>query len=236
MPPSNPWSDLPVARSTTIALLAGAAVVGFGSGALLGDGSGSESAATPNPTETAVALTPASVEASCQSPNSNEADGSVVTYEPSLVLDDDPSTAWRCPGNGEGERLTLTLAAPSTVSKVALVPGYAKTDPSDETDRYAQNRRLTKVRWVFDDGVSIEQELDPSTRIRDLQAMPGLRSDDIREIRISISTERRPGDHQGGTGEGGDPTKIVIEIMSSSDAPRNSVAIGSVVLSGSPTG
>ena len=96
VPPSNPWSDLPVARSTTIALLAGAAVVGFGSGALLGDGSGSESAATPNPTETAVALTPASVEASCQSPNSNEADGSVVTYEPSLVLDDDPSTAWRC--------------------------------------------------------------------------------------------------------------------------------------------
>ena len=41
---------------------------------------------------------------------------------------------------------------------------------------------------------------------------PGLRADDVREIRISISTERRPGDHQGGTGEGGDPTKIVIEI------------------------
>ncbi len=41
---------------------------------------------------------------------------------------------------------------------------------------------------------------------------PGLRSDDIREIRIEISTERRPGDHQGGIGEGGDPMKIVIEI------------------------
>jgi len=209
VPASNPWSDLPVARSTTIALLAGAAVVGFGSGALLGNGSGSEAAEAPSPTQTAVALATASVEASCQSPNSNEADGSVVTYEPALVLDDDPSTAWRCPGNGEGQRLTLTLAAPSTVSKVALVPGYAKTDPSDETDRYAQNRRLTKVRWVFDDGVSIEQELDPSTRLRDLQAMP------LPDVRT---------------------TKIVIEILSSSDAPRNSVAIGSVVLSGSPTG
>src|SRR5262249_8955054 len=31
-------------------------------------------------------------------------------------------------------------------------------------------------------------------------------------IRIQISTEGRTGEHQGGTGEGADPTKIVIEI------------------------
>lgn len=41
---------------------------------------------------------------------------------------------------------------------------------------------------------------------------PGLRADDLREVRIQISTEGRTGDHQGGTGEGADPQKIVIEI------------------------
>jgi hypothetical protein len=41
---------------------------------------------------------------------------------------------------------------------------------------------------------------------------PGLRTDDLREIRIEISAEGRGGDHQGGTGEGADPMKIVVEI------------------------
>ena len=41
---------------------------------------------------------------------------------------------------------------------------------------------------------------------------PGLRSDDIREIRISISKEGRTGDHQGSTTESSDPTKLVVEI------------------------
>jgi hypothetical protein len=41
---------------------------------------------------------------------------------------------------------------------------------------------------------------------------PGLRSDDVREIRIQLATEGRMGDHQGGTGEGADPAKIVVEI------------------------
>jgi hypothetical protein len=41
---------------------------------------------------------------------------------------------------------------------------------------------------------------------------PGLREDGVREIRIKLATEGRGGDHQGGTGEGSDPSKIVIAI------------------------
>ena len=44
------------------------------------------------------------------------------------------------------------------------------------------------------------------------QGQPKLRSDDLREVRIELATEGRSGEHQGGTGEGADPTKIVIQI------------------------
>ena len=41
---------------------------------------------------------------------------------------------------------------------------------------------------------------------------PGLQADEVREIRIKVSTEGRMGDHQGGTGDGTDPSKLVIAI------------------------
>ena len=41
---------------------------------------------------------------------------------------------------------------------------------------------------------------------------PGLRADDIREIRIQLASEGRSGEHQGGGGAGADPAKIVVEI------------------------
>lgn len=37
-------------------------------------------------------------------------------------------------------------------------------------------------------------------------------ADAVRELRIKVATEGRSGDHQGGTGEGADPSKIVIAI------------------------
>ena len=49
---------------------------------------------------------------------------------------------------------------------------------------------------------------------------PGLRSDDIRQIRIQLATEGRMGDHQGGTGEGADPMKIVVEIETPAGASK----------------
>ncbi len=39
---------------------------------------------------------------------------------------------------------------------------------------------------------------------------PGLRADDVREIRITLSAEGRGGDHQGGAGGDVDPTKLVL--------------------------
>lgn len=205
MPDRAVLTELPVARPVAAAIYAGALVLGFGGGALLGaTGGSSEAEAGATPTGTAT-LRPLGATATCQSEDGREADGSTVSYAPDLVLDEDPATAWRCPGDGRGQRLTIDLGSAATIDEVALVPGYAKTDPADATDRYAQNRRLTKVRWVFDGGVALEQTLDPSPERRDLQraTVPAVRS---------------------GT--------VVLEVLESSDGARDSVAIGSVVLSG----
>jgi hypothetical protein len=189
-------------------LWAGALLVGFVAGALVGIGSGGGEAAAAGGSPTAAAvLEPVGASATCQSDPGQEADGSPVTYGPELVLDDDPATAWRCPGDGVGQRLTVDLGGPATVTEAAVVPGYAKTDPADGTDRYAQNRRLTKVRWLFDGGVSVDQTLDPAPENRELQriAVPAVPS-----------------------------STVALEVLESSDGSRDTVAVSSVVVSGRP--
>ena len=185
-------------------LLAGCAVVGFAAGALVGS-AGRDGGDEPVPVSTdaqwdgEVAPVAATVvEASCESDPSRDATGARVTYEPALAVDDDPESAWRCPGDGVNESLVLDLGGSVRVAQVGLVPGYAKTDPADGTDRYAENRRLTMVRWRFDDGTTIEQELDPDPANRDLQ------------------TTRMP------------PTatsRLVMEIVASSSGSRDTVAV-----------
>jgi hypothetical protein len=49
---------------------------------------------------------------------------------------------------------------------------------------------------------------------------PGLRADDIREVRIQLASEGRMGEHQGGTGEGVDPTKLVVAIETPAGASK----------------
>jgi hypothetical protein len=63
------------------------------------------------------------------------------------------------------------------------------------------------VRWTFDGGVSIEQELDPAPDKRDVQRVqtPG-----------PISS-----------------TQVTMEVLSSADAPRNTIAVGTVEILGS---
>ena len=53
-----------------------------------------------------------------------------------------------------GEKILLDLAGKTAVGEVGLVPGYAKTDVRSGIDRYAENDRITRVRWVFDDGTT----------------------------------------------------------------------------------
>jgi hypothetical protein len=198
------------------AVLAGCGVLGFVLGSLMGAASGADEDAADTAGEAptvgaegawdgAVAPVPVTVvEASCQSDASRDAAGERVTYEPEFAVDGDPQSAWRCPGDGAGETLVLDLGGIVPVAELGLVPGYAKTDAADGTDRYAENRRITAVRWRFDDGTTVDQQLEPDPALRDLQT-----------LRISLTATRR----------------IALEIVGSSDAARNTIAVSDLRVS-----
>ena len=101
----------------------------------------------------------AQASASATAPDNVDGAGDRTTYDAANVLDDDPSTAWRVEGNGRGVTLTLTLAGSAHLTEVGLIPGYAKVDPVSGDDRFTQERRITEVRWRFDDQTSVTQEL-----------------------------------------------------------------------------
>ncbi|QWZ08087.1 hypothetical protein KRR39_22565 [Nocardioides panacis] len=108
------------------------------------------------------------------------------------------TTAWRCDGDGTGQQLTVDLAGKTKIGEVGLVPGYAKTDVRSGTDRYAENDRITRVRWVFDDGTTVEQTFDPAPSNRSMQSM-----------RIPVTKAQ----------------KVVVEVLDSERGDRNTIAV-----------
>ena len=80
-------------------------------------------------------------------PSSTDAAGNVVTYVPANVIDGDVETAWRTPGDGLGESVTLIFDNPINIVRIGLIPGYAKTDPQTGVDRFRQNRIIESVAY-----------------------------------------------------------------------------------------
>ncbi|MGH3366633.1 MAG: NADase-type glycan-binding domain-containing protein [Nocardioidaceae bacterium] len=130
------------------------------------------------------ALQPAVVlggKASCRSPSSVDAGGNRIGYPATNTIDQDPTTAWRCPGNGRGVTLKFNLEGKQRIAAVGLIPGYAKTDPYSGVDRYAENRRIGRVRWTFDSGRWVTQTLRTTPQDSGLQMMriPPVRSGSV---------------------------------------------------------
>lgn len=94
--------------------------------------------------------------------------GNKVTYPPTNMLDDEPSTAYRLPGDASGSTITFQLPDESTIHEVGLINGYAKTDTTGNrtVDWYPKNRRITEVEWTFDDGTTVTQELRNSSDLQ----------------------------------------------------------------------
>lgn len=110
----------------------------------------------PIPTDLAVT----GVDVPSTAPGSTDGCGQDVAFDGARAADDKADTAWRMEGDGTGQSLTLALGGAHRIVSVGLIPGYALTDPCDGTDRFAQNRRITKVTWQFDDGSApVVQEL-----------------------------------------------------------------------------
>ena len=83
------------------------------------------------------------------------------------------------------------------------MPGYAKTDPRSGADRYAENNRITRVRWTFSDGTSVVQRLDGSATNRELQT-----------VRIPLT----------------EANQVVVEVLASERGSRNTIAVSEVRL------
>lgn len=131
-------------------------------------------------------VVPVQTTASSSSPSAEDCGGTVsVTYDPENVLDGVPSTAWQVAGNGVGHSITLDLGASTRVEQVGLVPGYDKVQPCEErVDRYFQNFRVSRVRWTFDDGTTVDQTLDVADRSLQFTDV----DETTRQVRMEIVT------------------------------------------------
>lgn len=116
-------------------------------------------------------LAPRRVSASRTAPSGQDAAGRPVTYEAANVTDGDPATAWRAAGSAEGDRITLEYERPVTVLALDIVNGYAKSDPATGADRYAENRRVLRVRVEYDGG-SYEADLRDGERAAQRVSLP----------------------------------------------------------------
>lgn len=92
-------------------------------------------------------LTPSTYSASCSAPASVDSAGNRVTFGAGHLVDGKTSTAWRCPGDGHKQRVTLTFAKPVQVTQVALVPGWATKDRTSKANRFAENGAPKVVTW-----------------------------------------------------------------------------------------
>jgi hypothetical protein len=143
------------------------------------------------------------IAADCTAAPSTDAAGHTVSYEPENATDGQTDTAWRCAGTAVGQRLVLRLSHPVAVAEVGVIPGYAKTDPASGADRYAENNRITLVRWTLADGATVVQRLDPDPSSRALQL--------LRVPRTTTDT-------------------VTLEILAVKQGPRRTTAISEIAL------
>jgi serine/threonine-protein kinase len=150
--PPAPRSRIPRSWAAVFAVVAavGVALAGIGLAARGGDGAGSSP-----PPQSSGASAPlrirdgVQVTATHTAPSSTDGSGDVVSYLPKNVIDGDVESAWRAPGNGHGERITLVFNGPVSIVRVGLIPGYAKFDATTGVNRFDQDRIVTEVRYLI---------------------------------------------------------------------------------------
>jgi hypothetical protein len=113
--------------------------------------------------------------------------GAPVTFEAAHLTDGDTTTCWRVDGDASGGTITVTFRQPVTLTEVGLVNGYAKSYPG--YDGYKLNRRVLSVRWVFDDGTSVDQQLATDRRMQTVPVQAGETS----HLRLEIVSVSPPG-------------------------------------------
>ena len=131
-----------------------------------------------------------------------DASGKKVSYDAGNLTDGVADTTWRCNGSAVGQRITLTLGKDVAIGQVGLIPGYAKTDEKSKEDRFAENNRITRVRWTIGN-TKVVQKMSGSPTDRDLQL--------VRVPRTTTET-------------------VTLEILAVRKGPRDTTAISEIQL------
>jgi Protein kinase domain len=164
IPPAAAPRMAPTSRSrgrTTWVIVAVAALIVAAAGfAFLRDRGAAQS---PAPSVAPPQLIRAGVQvtATQTAPSSTDAAGNPVTYVPANVIDGDVQTAWRTPGDGHDQSVTLIFDNPIDVVRVGLIPGYAKTDPLTGANRFLQDRIIDAVAYRIPGLPSTTQTFKP---------------------------------------------------------------------------
>ncbi len=136
---------------------------------------------------------PHQVEVGCTAPDGVDAAGRKVSYRAMQMIDGKVDTAWRCEGNAIGQQIRIALPPGTRVAEVGLIPGYAKTDSRTGADRYAENNRITKVRWTLADGTEVVQSMSANPADRSIRSMrvPATEGDTLTLQILEVSKGRR---------------------------------------------
>jgi hypothetical protein len=131
--------------------------------------------------------------AGCTSKSGVDAGGAEVAYDAGNLTDGVADTTWRCDGTAIGERITLKLGKNLPIGEVGLIPGYAKTDETSNEDRFAENNRVTRVRWTIGE-THLVQRMNGSAKDRSLRLIrvPRTTADTV-ELEI-LAVKRGPRD------------------------------------------
>lgn len=135
-------------------------------------------------------LAPDRLTASASSPAGVDASGQPVTYEAANLADGRNETAWRVPGSGVGTTVRAEWDAPVTLTSIGLVPGYAKVDPADGSDRFWQNRRVLAVRYHFDGGAVVDARFSESPDLQPTAVQVTTRTVTVEIARTTPARER----------------------------------------------
>jgi hypothetical protein len=111
--------------------------------------------------------------------------GRPVTFVAPNMVDGVAETCWRTPGDATGMVLTFRLERPTTITKVGLINGYAKTAFSGgrRYDWYQGDRRVLSVDWIFDDGTTVSQPFS-ETRAMQSRTIPPVTTSTV-QVRIT---------------------------------------------------
>ncbi len=124
------------------------------------------------------AVSPDSAEGRCSRSQDSDA--------PAALIDQSDTSIWRCRGEGVGETAVFEFDEPVTLAALRVVNGNTAW-----TDRYAAERRITAIRWTFDDGSFFDQGLAPNDRGAQEVRFP---ETDTTSIAMEVLAVTDPGD------------------------------------------